>query len=134
MTLVSCITFSPDSRYALTGTMDSTVYLWEVVTGREVQRYQGHTGNVLCVAFAPTGRFFVSGSGVDAYDADLIKELGIDNTLRVWDPKTGNELARGSGHERNVQSIAISPNSRYVLSGSTDRTVRLWALPENIVR
>jgi hypothetical protein len=42
--------------------------------------HEGHADNVFCVAFSPGGRSFLSGSGTDAYDADLLRDLGIDNT------------------------------------------------------
>ena len=129
MTMVSSLAVSPDNARVLTGTMDASVYLWDVATGREIRSCQGHSGNVLCVAFAPAGNFLVSGSGTDYYDAELIKDLGIDNTVRLWDAQTGRELARALGHERNVFSVAVSPDGKYVLSGSADRTIRLWAVP-----
>jgi WD40 repeat protein len=126
MTLVSSLAISPDNQRVLTGTMDSCVYLWDLATGREVRRYDGHAGNVLGVAFSPAGDFIVSGSGTDAYDKQLLEELGVDNTVRIWDLKSGREIARGTGHERNVLSVAVSPERRNVLSGSADNTVRLW--------
>jgi hypothetical protein len=40
-----------------------------------------------------------------------------------------HELRRFEGHQGPVFSVAFSPDSKRALSGSADRTVRLWRLP-----
>jgi hypothetical protein len=109
---VRCLAFSPDSRFALSGSDDLSVRLWDVATGVERCRFDGHTDGVAAVAFAPDGQRAVS--------------AGRDRTIRLWEVKTGRPLGCWPGHTDTVRSLAFAPDGRFVVSGSDDGTARLW--------
>ena len=44
----------------------------------------------------------------------------------IWDADSETELCSCKGHDGIIQSVAFSPDSRFLLSGSVDRTVRVW--------
>jgi WD40 repeat protein len=46
--------------------------------------------------------------------------------VKVWDAGTGTLLADGVGHTNDVWSVAFSPDGQRVVSGSWDRTVKVW--------
>jgi WD40 repeat protein len=39
---------------------------------------------------------------------------------------TGEELKRLQGHENFIYSLAVSPDGRYIASGSNDKTIKVW--------
>ena len=46
----------------------------------------------------------------------------------MFDLKAGNETLTLKGHDGAVSAIAWSPDGKRVLTGSEDRTARLWDL------
>ena len=49
---------------------------------------------------------------------------GIDNSIRVWDMTTGQQLASMESHTSGVTSLGLS--CLLLVSGSNDKTVKLW--------
>lgn len=80
---VNSVAFSPDGWYALSGSNDKTLKLWDIATGREIRTFKGHSKMVYSVAFSPDGRYALSGSW--------------DSTLKLWDIATGREIRAFKG-------------------------------------
>ncbi|KAH8799627.1 WD40-repeat-containing domain protein [Flagelloscypha sp. PMI_526] len=119
---VTCVAYSPDSERVVSGSSNSTVEIWDAESGQQLQKLEGHRNRVNSVAFSPDGKRVVSGSGADPYisfDPD-------DNTVRIWDSESGQQLKKLNGHKSKVNSVAFSPNGVQVVSGSSDNTVRVW--------
>jgi hypothetical protein len=116
------VAFSADGKQALSCSgghwdlswkngADPTARLWDVETGKEIKRFEGHTGLVFHVAFLSGEKQIVTSS--------------TDRTVRLWDVKTGKEVRKLTGHTNEVWHTAVSPDGKRLLSGSMDHTLRL---------
>ncbi|XP_052123852.1 uncharacterized WD repeat-containing protein alr3466-like [Frankliniella occidentalis] len=85
-----------------------------------VRTLAGHGGNVMCVRFTPdSGEFLVSTAS--------------DSTARIWSVHLGDCLFVLEGHNRQVTSCALSADSSLLATGSLDKALILWLLPEHLV-
>ena len=80
---------------------------------------RGHSASVNCVDFSPDGLTIASGSGSGFEN---------DNSVRVWDVKTGKQLWQLRGHTDRVWSVCFSSDGKQLTSGSQDKTARNWDL------
>ena len=49
-----------------------------------------------------------------------------DKTLRLWELSTGATTRRFVGHTNDVLSVSFSADNRQIVSGSRDRSIKLW--------
>jgi len=77
----------------------------------ERNRLEGHKDFVTSVNFSPDGKTLVS--------------VSRDNTIKLWNVETGEEIRTLKGHY-GVQSVNFSPDGKTLVSGSWDNTIKLW--------
>ncbi|CAD6262511.1 unnamed protein product [Miscanthus lutarioriparius] len=121
----TCVSAS-GKTVVVAGSKDNTVRLWDAERKNCIGIGKGHLGAVGSVAFSKkTKNYFVSGSS--------------DQTIKVWtwDDALGDAedevplkaKAVVAAHDKDINSLAISPNDGLVCSGSEDRTACIWKLP-----
>jgi WD40 repeat protein len=71
------------------------------------------------LAYSPDGIFFVSGASPSIGRSS-------DNTVKVWDAETGQEVMTLAGHSGMIRSIAISPDGTQIASCADDATIKFW--------
>ena len=155
------VTASGYSITAAGQTEEGCVQVWNLADGQELQRFEGHQYGVWKAVFSPSGNQIASTGGdrtiglwnaqtgaLDrrftarevttsiAYSADgkylLVGNYGVGPTVGLWNVETGKEIQSFSGHTLGVQSVAISRDGRWAVSGSHDRALRLWELPAEV--
>jgi WD40 repeat protein len=119
--------FSPDGSRLLTGNRSQTysgqkANLWDLSTNAEIRFFDGNLDTVCSVAFSSDGTKILTASsgGNELYPAGI-------GMAKIWDGMTGGtEIRTFSGHAGPVHSAALSPDGTKVLTGSEDKTARLW--------
>jgi WD40 repeat protein/energy-coupling factor transporter ATP-binding protein EcfA2 len=107
------ITFSPDGKYLAAAVDESTAWVWEVASRREVMQLKHDSAEVVEVAFSS--------------DSKYVATAGRDKTARVWEVATRREVTRLK-HELPVIAVAFSPDGKYLVTGSEDRKAWMWEI------
>jgi WD40 repeat protein/S1-C subfamily serine protease len=118
---VCAVALSPDGRKALSGGTDRVLRLWDIENGKLLREFEGHGDWILAVAFTADGRRALSAGGCrEGFQPGTEKEIW------VRDLDTGKVVGRWQGHDGIIGSLAVSPDGRFALSSSCDKTARLW--------
>jgi hypothetical protein len=65
-------------------------------------------------------------SAAYSHDGTRIITASNDKTARIWNARTGEQVAVLSGHEDIVESAAFSPDDTRIVTTSGDKTARIW--------
>ncbi len=128
------ITYSPDGKYLLSA-CGKEAMVYDVVKGREIQRFLRHQTDIHCLAFSPDSKQVLTGSGYYLFDKlgkHIIKDgkyVWTDCKLRLWDPQTGEEMAEIPEAKTGFYSTCFSADGRQVFAGNyEDPALRRFAL------
>mmetsp|Transcript_13604 Transcript_13604/g.43464 ORF Transcript_13604/g.43464 Transcript_13604/m.43464 type:complete len:319 (+) Transcript_13604:49-1005(+) len=114
---VQDVVISSDGQFALSGSWDGTLRLWDLNTGMTTRRFIGHEKDVLSCAFSPDNRQIVSGSR--------------DKTIKLWNTLGECQYTiRERCHSEWVSCVRFSPaqTAPVIVSAGWDKLVKVWNL------
>lgn len=114
---VQDVTISSDGQFALSGSWDGTLRLWDINSGATTRRFVSHEKDVLAVAFSADNRQIVSGSR--------------DRTIKLWNTLGECKYTiQEDGHTEWVSCVRFSPSASnpLIVSCGWDKIVKVWNL------
>jgi len=145
--------FSPDGKLVASGSVDSTVRMWERDNGQVIHVLK-HPIGVTNLAYSSDGKFLATScyDGIiriwDAGTGSLVKTLGTnggtvwslafspdgktivsggeDKLVKLWDVQSGKFIRSLGGHTLNIWCVKFSPDGSKIASGSFDSTLKIW--------
>ncbi|KAH7728244.1 Biotin/lipoate A/B protein ligase family protein [Aphelenchoides avenae] len=148
--------FNADASHLFTCATDKTTRVWDMDTGACLRKFKNHTDFVNSCHPARRGPELICSGGDDGLiivqdlrdkdpafkfenanqyqvtavtftdTAEKVISGGIDNVLKIWDLRRGDEPLVLAGHTDTITGIALSPDGSHVLSNSMDCTGRIW--------
>lgn len=113
---VTACEFAKKGNVLFTSSLDGSVRAWDLIRYRNFRTFTAPTRlSFSCMAVDPSGEVVAAGS-LDSFD------------IHIWSVQTGQLLDQLSGHEGPVSSLAFAPNGGLLVSGSWDRTARIWSV------
>ncbi|XP_065828267.1 protein FAN-like [Oscarella lobularis] len=151
---VNCLDFDPGSMQAVAGMADGSLILWSINDQMIIGQHSIHSdGGIKAVRFSPDGQTVLSvgadqymkvldvKTGTEVYSKQFKEGLrclawnnevvlagGESGNLHVWDMVNVESLASLRGHQGPITCLAVSPDGNYVVTGSEDKSLTLWAV------
>jgi cytochrome c len=111
---VLAVAFTADGRHLWSADSEGALRRWEVDSGTEEARRDGHGFGITALSLVPPGKGLLA--------------AGIDGTLRLFDAVTGDELRRLEQHDGPVLQVAAEPDGQTAVSGGRDGMMLRWDL------
>ena len=99
-------------RETIVAASGTKVTLWDTSLGKCLRTFQGHTGYINDVCYAPDGATLASASN--------------DESVKLWNAQTGTCLRTLLGHTKSVWSVRYAPHGKTLASASADRLIKIW--------
>jgi WD40 repeat protein len=111
---------SQTAGWVVSGGLDRRINGWDLAQGG--QRFSIDVGEK---GKNPKGSIYAL--AVSKSETPIIASGGPESIVRLWDSRTTEPICKFVGHTDNIRSILISDDGDWVLSASSDSTIKLWS-------
>ena len=131
---VRAVAITKDGRYAVSGSEDTTLRIWDLERKKHVATLEGHLLPVTAVSVGRTGELAVSGAvdgslmlwrPPDEQHVELQRRTVTDRSPGNWSAYEPRLLGR---HDDTVHTIMITCDGTRAVSSAADQTVKVWDL------
>lgn len=150
---ITDVAISPNGKNIISVSGDRTMKLWDCRTGQELNNKIGHLNSIYCVSYSDNGECFLTASYdnfIKIWDSETFEQLysiktdvnstsniifchdgkniaySLNGIIIIRDFKTGQVIKKLFGHSNTITHISYSFDRQFIISASTDDTVRIW--------
>jgi WD40 repeat protein len=104
---VTALAWSPDGQYIASGSADTTVQVWDPMTGKRIMKYSRHSDLITGIAWLPTMNTFPP--------TPMLVTGSRDGTVHIWDALTGKDWQIDQVEiPRTVSAVSCSPDGKMI--------------------
>lgn len=140
---VNCVKIHAPSNTVFSASDDTTIRMWDLTTNKCIRKFECHVGQVQSVIPFTYNESLVQ----DEEEVDCVTRVqpdpdfkwlskyplhlltsSLDNTIKLWDVRTGRCIRTQFGHVEGVWSI--SADTFRIVSGAHDKLIKVWDLQD----
>lgn len=156
---IKLLKFSRNGKYIIFNSKNGSFKILDPESGSIIKTFEEHTDEVTSLAVSPDGRFVASASLDKSVKVRLLPDCKVFRTftgetgfikvrflsdsgtlitvnrkmeIRFWNIETSETIKIMKGHIREITALDISPNEKWLLSGSLDADIKIWDIEKNI--
>lgn len=111
---VVSLAISPNGKVLASGSVDTTIRLWDPATRQSVATLEGHGGEVSALAFSPDSTMLASG--------EMYKKV------KIWDVAAKKEVQMFSDIDGAITGLVFSTDGKRLFAGTKDNSVLVWTI------
>ncbi|MFX0138976.1 MAG: WD40 repeat domain-containing protein, partial [Candidatus Hodarchaeota archaeon] len=145
---VELIAISPDGKYIISSSRDGIINIWEFKSKNIIYKLDDYSKSLI---ISPDGKYFIRGNDDifkirEFMTGKLVRTLKIEDhmnkftispdekyiiytdyhDIKVLEIESEKLIRTFKGHKDSVYSVKVSLDSKYIFSGSEDKTVKVW--------
>lgn len=110
---VLAMDISYDSKLLVTCSADKNIKIWGLDFGDCHRSIFAHQDSIMSVVFEP--------------ETHNLFSVGKDKLVKYWDGDKFENIQKLEGHQSEIWALAIAGSGDFIVTGSHDRSIRVWA-------
>ncbi|KAJ1827290.1 beta transducin, partial [Coemansia sp. RSA 2599] len=127
---ITALQFDPTGTVLASGARDTDIIFWDVVGEVGLFKLRGHKDEITGIAFVSSSSSSSANadSALNASSEGYIVSSSKDTLVKLWDLRARHCVQTLVTHRSEVWSLAVSPDQRLLVTGTSDIELRVWKI------